>query len=84
MSAQYILHLVAAGREIRRPPLVGMNFLHERRLATRSSPASQRSLGLVKLLVDRFARPQRDFPRRSIALRVFTPSGRPAVRMCCR
>jgi hypothetical protein len=82
MPAQYILRFIDAGREIRRPPLVGFDFLHKRR--TRLSPAPQGAGLLINPLVDRFARRQRDVPRHSVVLRVFSPSGKPAVRVCCR
>jgi hypothetical protein len=82
VSAQYILRFIDAGREVRRRPLVGMNFLHEH--ATRLSPTPQRARGLINFLVDRFAGLQRDVPRRGVALCVFTPSGKPAVKMRCR
>jgi hypothetical protein len=80
MSAQYILRFVDAGREARRPPLVAMDFLYERRVAT---GAPHRAKGLINFLVDRFVGSQRDVPRRGVALRVFTPSGKPAVKVRC-
>jgi hypothetical protein len=82
VSAQHILRFIDAGREARRPPLIGMDFLYKHRDATRMPP--QRATGLITFLVDRFAGSQRDVPRCTLALRVFTPSGKPAVRLHCR
>jgi hypothetical protein len=82
VSAQYILRFIDAGREARRPPLVGMDFLHEGQVATRLPPAPQRTF--TNFLVERFARSQPGIARCAVALRVFTPSGKPAVRVRCR
>jgi hypothetical protein len=82
VSAQYILRFIDAGRVARRLPLVGMDFLHERRVATRLPPAPPRAL--TNFLVERFARSQPGIARCAVALRVFTPSGKPAVRVRCR
>jgi hypothetical protein len=81
VSAQYILRFIDKGRGVRRPPLIGMDFLKHRD-AIRIPPQSP--MGLVTFLVDRFAGSQRDVPRCAVALRVFTPSGKPAVRVRCR
>jgi hypothetical protein len=80
VSAHKLLHLIDTGREVRRLPLVGMHFLHQPRLATRESLAPRRA----NLIVDRFAGSQPQIPRICVALRVFTPSGKPAVRMRLR
>jgi hypothetical protein len=84
VSAQHILRFIDAGREGRRPPLIGMDFLflYKHREATQIPP--QRATGRLTFLVDRFAGSQRDIPRCAVALRVFTPSGKPAVRVRCR
>jgi hypothetical protein len=63
VSTQHILRFIDAGREVRRSPLVGMDFLHEHRVATRLSPTSQKARGLIAFLIDRFAGSQRDVPR---------------------
>jgi hypothetical protein len=84
VSAQYIFQFIDRSDEARRPPLVGMDFLHERRVMTRISPAAQRAGGLINFLVDRFAGSPRSIPRCTVALRVFTSSGKPAVRVGCR
>jgi hypothetical protein len=82
VSAQH-LRFIDAGREIRRPPLIGMDFLYKHRDATRL-PLLQKTMGLITVLIDRFARSQREVPRCAVALRVFTPSGKAAVRVRCR
>jgi hypothetical protein len=82
VSAQYILRFIDAGRAARRPPLVGMEFLHEPRVATRLPAAPRRVL--TNVLVERFARSLPGIARCVVALRVFTPSGKPAVRVRCR
>lgn len=59
MSAkQSILGLVHTGSEIRRPPLVGMDFLHQRTMGARNViPARPRlqAKDLIGLLVSHFA-----------------------------
>jgi hypothetical protein len=82
VSAQYIFRFIDTGRGVRRPPLIGMDFLYKHRDAIRIPP--QRAACLVTFLVDRFTGSRRDVPRCSLALRVFTPSGKPAVRVRCR
>jgi hypothetical protein len=82
VSAQYIFRFIDTGRGVRRPPLIGMDFLYKHRDAIRIPP--QRAACLVTFLVDRFTGSRRDVPRCSLALRVFTPSGKPAVRVHCR
>jgi hypothetical protein len=79
VSAQRILRFIDIGGEPRKPPLVGKNFLHERRVVSRISPAP--SKGLISRFVDQFVRSQQTAPRCIAALHVLTPSGRRAVRM---
>ena len=84
MSAQRILRFIDLNSEVRRPPLVGMRFLRERRVVTHVCPIGGGAhKGLIGLLVGQFTRPQQTPPRCSLALRVFTPSGKPAVRVRC-
>ena len=84
VSTQHVLRFIGSGGGVRRPPLVGMKFLHERRIATRISPNTLlRPKHLVNFLVGHFTGSQRTAPRCSVALRVFTPSGSPAVRVRC-
>ena len=68
------LGLINAGREIRRPPLVGMEFLHQR--AMRAADAVRARTGLqakdlVGLLLRHFAAGRRAAPRCRVTLRVF-------------
>ena len=80
-----ILGLIDAGREIRRPPLVGMEFLNERSMGMvdviGARPRFQ-AKDLISLLLRHFtAAPRANLPRCRITLRVFTPSGLPAVEI---
>jgi hypothetical protein len=79
VSAQSILRFIDASREVRRPPLVGMEFLYKHRDPARVTP--QKATGLITVLVDRFAGPQRKVLPCAVALRVLTPSGKTAVRL---
>jgi hypothetical protein len=80
VSTQQIFRFIDAGSKVRRPPLVGVNFLHERRVAGGTARFSHKA-GLIRFIVRQFAASRQDTPRCSIALRVFTPSGMQAVRM---
>ena len=84
-SKQGILGLVYTGGEVRRPPLVGMQFLHERTVSTADFVAPRTRLqakDLVGLLVRHFsARRRASLPPCRVALRVLTPSGKPAVKI---
>lgn len=86
MSAQqHFFSLVDPGREIRRPPLVGMEFLHQRPIRfsdlvdarTRLKP--QDLVGFIFRHRARLRMSAR--PRVAIALSVFTPAGKPAVKI---
>src|SRR5215475_2331279 len=79
------LGFIDAGREVRRPPLVGMEFLHERAMSTsdllRTRPRLK-AKDLIGLLLRHFAgTPRTALPRRHTVLRVFTPAGIPAVKI---
>jgi hypothetical protein len=78
-STQRIFRFIDPGREVRRPPLVAMNFLHERRC--RVSTAEREDKGLIGFLLGRFVGSQQTPPRCIIALRVYSPSGRPAAKV---
>ena len=84
-SKQSILGLVYTGGEIRRPPLVGMQFLHERAVGTPDLIPPRPRLqakDLIGLLVRHFAARRRaTLPACRISLRVLTPSGKPAVQI---
>ena len=86
-AKQNILGLIDAGREIRRPPLVGMQFLHEGPMSARDVVGSRSGLkakDLIGLLLRHFS-PGRNAaaapPRCRVTLRVFTPAGLPAVKI---
>jgi len=80
-----ILGLIDAGREVRRPPLVGMQFLHERMVSASdllSSRPRLKTKDLIGLLLGHFAGIRRStLPRRRTVVRVFTPSGIPAIEI---
>ena len=84
-TKQSLLGLVYTGGEVRRPPLVGMQFLHEGAvrptdLLTRRSRLQAKDL--IGLLVRHFAvRRRAALPPCRISLRVLTPSGKPAVQI---
>ena len=84
-TKQSILGLVHPGGEIRRPPLVGMQFLHERTVGSSDFvPARARlqAKDLIGLLRRHFAARRRAaLPPCPVALRVLTPGGKPAVKI---
>ena len=86
MSAkQGLLGLVDTGRKVRRPPLVGMQFLHERSVSSAYVVAPRPRLqakDLISLLRRHFtARRLATLPACPLALRVLTPTGKPAVKI---
>src|ERR1700688_1394593 len=84
-AKQSILSLVYTGGEVRRPPLVGMQFLHERAMRSTDFVAPRPRLqakDLIGLLVRHFAARRRAaLPPCRISLRVLTPGGKPAVQI---
>ena len=85
-SKQHVLGLIDTSRQIRRPPLVGMEFLHER--SVRAGDLGQARTGpnakdLISLLFSHFAasRRARTEARVRISLHVLTPAGSPAVKI---
>ena len=84
-AKQSILGLVYTGGEVRRAPLVGMQFLHQgaMRPADVVTPRPRlQAKDLVSLLVRHFAARRRTaLPPCRVALRVLTPSGKPAVQI---
>jgi hypothetical protein len=80
VSTQHILRFIDTRSELRRPPLVGMMFLHERRVAARVARLSPKAK-LIGFFVGQFAASRQNAPRSSVALRVLTPSGLPAVKL---
>jgi len=86
---QNILGLIDASRKIRRPPLVGMQFLHEGSVGAtdlRGVRSGLKAKDLISLLFSHFAagRAAPALPRCRITLRVFTPTGLPAVKIRCK
>src|SRR5207344_206474 len=84
-AKQNLLGLVYTGSEVRRPPLVGMQFLHERTVRPSDLVAPRPRLqakDLIGLLVRHFAARRRAaLPPCRISLRVLTPGGKPAVQI---
>ena len=81
-----VLGLIHAGRKVRRPPLVGMQFLHEgtvRATDLLGARARLQAKDLIGLLLGHFAGAPRRVsrPRCRITLHVVTPSGLPAVEI---
>jgi len=83
---QHILGFVDSGREIRRPPVIGMQFLHEGSMRSdhfllwRALLKSQYLISLIFRHRDRSgARPSA--PRVTLVLRCSTPAGKPAVEI---
>jgi hypothetical protein len=84
-TKQNFLGLVYTSGEIRRPPLVGMQFLHERAVRSADLVAPRPRLqakDLIGLLVRHFAARRRAaLPPCRVSLRVLTPGGKPAVQI---
>ena len=79
-----ILGFIDAGREIRRAPLVGMEFLHEGAMGAgdvRGTRSRLQAKDLVGLLLGHFGAAPRALPRCRITLSVLTPTGLPAVQI---
>jgi len=88
-SKQHVLGLIDAGRQIRRPPLVGMQFLHEQPVGPTDlghARTGRNAKDLISLLFSHFAatRRRRAEARVRITLRVLTPAGSPAVKISCQ
>ncbi len=83
-----VLGLIDAGREVRRPPLVGMQFLHQSPVGPADLLATRPGLkakDLISLLRRHWPGSRRaSLPRCRIGLRVLTPSGLPAVKIRCQ
>ena len=81
-TKQNLLSLVYPGSEVRRPPLVGMQFLHQGTVGPADFVAPRARLqakDLIGLLVRHFATRRRAaLPPCRVSLRVLTPGGKPA------
>jgi len=89
MAAQKnVLGFIDAGREIRRAPLVGMQFLHEGAVGASDLLRTRPRLNakdLISLLFRHFAATRRVArPRCRVSLCVLTPAGLPAVKIRCQ
>ncbi len=86
-AKQNIFGLIDPGREIRRPPLVGMQFLHDRAMGASDIVGARPGLkakDLISLLLRHFSAGRGApavLPRCRITLRVFTPAGLPAIKI---
>jgi hypothetical protein len=88
-SKQHVLGLIDPSRKIRRPPLVGMQFLHEGPVGAGNILRARPGLNakdLIGLLFSHFgtARGGSPSPRTRITLRVLTPSVLPSVKKSCK
>ncbi len=87
-AKQHILRFVDTGGEVRRAPLVGMQFLHEPTVSLSDLGSARPRLkakDLIGLLFRHFAgtRPVAE-PRCRVTLHVLTPFGLPAVKIRCQ
>ena len=84
-AKQSILSLVYTGGEVRRPPLIGMQFLHQPAVGPDDLVAPRPRLqakDLIGLLVRHFSgRRRTTVPPCPMTLSVLTPSGKPAVQI---
>ena len=82
------LGLVDPGREIRRPPLVGMQSLHQGAVRTSDvlgTRAGLKAKNLISLIWRHCTAARRTpLPRCRVVLRVLAPTGRPAVEISCQ
>ncbi len=87
-AKQSVLGLIDPSRQVRRPPLVGMQFLHQGAVGTPdivTARARLQAKDLISLLVRHFAARRRAaLPRCRVALRVLTPGGKPAVKIALK
>ena len=84
---QNFLGLVDAGRNVRRTPVVGMEFLHQRAMrphnvvSRRSFPKAEDFVRLLLGQVRPAPAPGPTGPRIAMRLTCLTPSGKPAVHI---
>ena len=87
-SHQHFLGLVDARRETRRPPVVGMKFLHERAMGSRNilaGSAFRKPQDLIGFILGHFSRRARaglvSAPRVATRIVCRAPSGKAAVQI---
>lgn len=84
---QDVLGLIHSGGEARRPPVIGMQFLHERPMRTRNLVPrsallkSQDFISFIFRHSARLARPAAPPARVAVTLTCVTPTGKPAVKI---
>lgn len=82
---EYVLGLVDPGRKARRPPVVGMNFLHQRAMSPRNFIPRRvlvKSQDFISFILGHRAEPPAiGAPAVSIILVCRTPVGKPAVHI---
>lgn len=86
-AKQHIFGLIDAGREIRRPPMVGMQFLDEgpvRATDLLSGRPGLNAKDLIGFLFSDFASARRSRAGARITLRMLTPVGLSAVKISCQ
>ena len=84
-TQQNLFGLIHPSREIRRPSLVGMKFLHQRPVRSAHVVGARpllKTQDLIGLFFRHRARlPMASRPRVGVAISVFTPSGKAAVEI---
>lgn len=84
-AEKYFLGLVDASSQVRRSPLVGVEFLHQRAVGAsdfRVGSARFKPQDLMRLFFGHRAMARRlSAPRTRVFLDVLTPAGRPAVEI---
>lgn len=83
-SQKKVFGLVDSRREISRPSLVGMQFLHQRPMRApdvRGARPRLNAKDLISLLFRHFSTVDVSRPRCRTRIRVLTPSGIPAVKI---
>jgi len=86
-AKQHVLGLVNPSRKVRRPPLVGMQFLHRRAVGAADlvqARPGRNAKDLISFLLSHFAARRAPAGRIRITLRVLTPDGVPAVKIACQ
>ena len=80
-----VLGLIDLGREVRRAPLVGMEFLHERAVSFADllfARSHLKTQDLIRFLFGDRSRSRRSsLPRMRVSLRCLTPAGKAAVEI---